>query len=241
MYNIPAKYKKESIINKDNFIPREETSQNKKKIRENLKRVRLKYQIDRDIPSLINETYNIQVIMILEVELKSMKHIEYVNEVFQSLIKGYVIIKYICDDSIAWGYGYKRLNKQDISDIVLESSYTTEEFKEVFFFDNYLLYEKYLDYKNIKNKNDKLGFYIENMTKAFIITNKDKLQDFKTILDSNVFYSLNSTFKLHKIVEEIMDTKNRLKNINVTSEKIDLNKELVNLNKELEVIVNERY
>lgn len=241
MYNIPDKYKKESIINKENFIQREETSQNKKKIKENLNRVRLKYQIDRDIPSLVNDTYNVQVIMVLEVELKSMKYIEYINEVFQKLLKGYAIIKYIYDVGIAWGYGYKRLNKQDNNDIILENSYTTEEMKEVFFFDNYLLYEKYLDFQTIKNRNDKLGFYLENMIKAFIISNKDMLPDYIAILDSNIFYSLDTTFKLYKIIVEIIDSKNRLKNKTLTSEKIDLNKDLLNLNRELEVILDGRY
>ena len=70
MYNIPIKYKKESIINKENLIPKNETSQNKKKIRDALKRVRLKYQIDKDIPSLVDENHNIQAIIVLEVELK---------------------------------------------------------------------------------------------------------------------------------------------------------------------------
>ena len=134
MYNIPEKYKKESVINKENFIPKEETAQNKKKIRENLKKVRLKYQIDRDIPNLIDKNYNIQVIMILEVELKSMKYVEYINEVFQRILKGYVIIKYIYDDNVALGYGYKRLNKQDKNEIVLKDSFVTEEFEEMFLF-----------------------------------------------------------------------------------------------------------
>ncbi len=88
--------------------------------------------------------------MILEVELKSMKYVEYINEVFQRILKGYVIIKYIYDDNVALGYGYKRLNKQDKNEIVLEDSFVTEEFEEMFLFDNYLLYEKYLNFNNIK-------------------------------------------------------------------------------------------
>ena len=240
MYNIPEKYKKESVINKENFIPKEETAQNKKKIRENLKKVRLKYQIDRDIPNLVNNDYNIQVIMILEVELKSMKYVEYINEVFQRILKGYVIIKYICDDNVALGYGYKRLNKQDKNEIVLEDSFVTEEFEEMFLFDNYLLYEKYLNFNNIKNKNNKLEFYMENMVKAYIISNRDKLREYKIILDSNIYYSLESTFKLYKIVVDIVDINIRLKNKKITGEKMELNKKLVSLNKELEVLLDGR-
>lgn len=240
MYNIPEKYKKESVINKENFIPKEETAQNKKKIRENLKKVRLKYQIDRDIPNLIDKNYNIQVIMILEVELKSMKYVEYINEVFQRILKGYVIIKYIYDDNVALGYGYKRLNKQDKNEIVLEDSFVTEEFEEMFLFDNYLLYEKYLNFNNIKNKNNKLEFYMENMVKAYIISNRDKLREYKIILDSNIYYSLESTFKLYKIVVDIVDINIRLKNKKITGEKMELNKKLVSLNKELEVLLDGR-
>ncbi len=79
-----------------------------------------------------------------------MKYVEYINEVFQRILKGYVIIKYIYDDNVALGYGYKRLNKQDKNEIVLEDSFVTEEFEEMFLFDNYLLYEKYLNFNNIK-------------------------------------------------------------------------------------------
>ena len=240
MYNIPRKYSKESVINKENFIPKEETAQNKKKIRENLKKVRLKYQVDKDIPSLVNGNYNVQVIIILEVELKSMKYIEYINEVFQKLLKGYVIIKYTCDDNVVLGYGYKRLNKQDNNEIVLENSFVTEEFKEIFFFDSYLLYEKYLDFNNIKNKNNKLEFYMENMIKAFIISNRDKLMEYRIILASNIYYSLESTFKLYKMVEDMVDINIKLKNKKVTSEKMELNKKLVSLNEELEVLLDGR-
>lgn len=93
MYNIPNIYKKESVINKENFIPKEETARNKKRIREDFKKVRLKYQIDTNIPNLIDRKYNIQVIMFLEVELNSMKNLEFLNDLFQSLLKGYAIIK----------------------------------------------------------------------------------------------------------------------------------------------------
>lgn len=240
MYNIPKKYKKESVINKENFIQKKETSQNKNKIREKLKKVRLKYQIDGDIPSLVNDDYNIQVVIFLEVELKSMKYIEYINDVFQKLLKGYSIIKYICDNDVALGYGYKRLNKQDTNEIVLESSFVTEEFQEMFFLDNYLLYKKYLNFEDIKNKNDKLEFYMENMVKAYIISNKDRLGNYNNILDSNIYYSLGPTVKLYKILEQIIDINEKVKNKETTSEKIGLNKEMVNLNNELEVLLDGR-
>jgi hypothetical protein len=239
MYNIPEMYKKESIINKKKFIPKKETSYNKKKIRENLKKIKLKYQIDRDIPSLINETYNIQVIMYLEVELKSMKHRTYINEVFQKLLKGYVIIKYICDDKVSLGYGYKRLNKYDVKDVLLENSFVTEEFQEVFFFDNYLLYEKYLNFEKIKNKTNKLEFYLENMVKAYIISNKNIVKNYSDILESNIFYNIKPTMKIYKTLENLVDNHTKVKAKKTTTEKIELNKKITKLNKELEDLLNE--
>lgn len=240
MYNIPIKYKKESIINKENFIPKSETIQNKKKIREELKRVRLKYQIEKNIPNLIDENHNIQVIMVLEIELKSMKHVEYINQVFQELLKSYVIVKYICDEKVALGYGYKRLNKKDSSEIILEDSFVTEEYEEVFFFNKYSLYENYLDFESFKNNNNKLEFYMENMTKAYIISNIDNFKDYETILKSNIYYSLDSNFKLYKLAKSIVDTNAKLKNKNTTVEKIELNKKLDSLIKELEGLLDGR-
>ena len=240
MYNIPIKYKKESIINKENLIPKNETSQNKKKIRDALKRVRLKYQIDKDIPSLIDRNHNIQVIMVLEVELKSMKHVDYINQVFQELLKAYVMVKYICDGKVALGYGYKRLNKKDSNEIILEDSFVTEEYEEVFFFNRYLLYEKYLDFEGFKNNNNKLEFYMENMIKAYIISNTDNFKDHEAILESNIYYSLDSNFQLYKLAKSIVDTNTRLIGKNTTSGKMEENKKLVSLNKELEGLLDGR-
>lgn len=233
MYNIPGSYKKESVINKENFIPKEETARNKKRIREDLKRVRLKYQIDKGLSNLISEKYNVQVIMVLEIEISSMKNIEFLNEIFQNLLKGYAVIKFKTGDKIAFGYGYKRLNKLHSDEIILEDSFTTDIFEEVFFHDEYKLYKNYLDFDNIKNKNNKLEFYIENMVKAYLISNRDNFKRFKDILESNIYYSLGSTFKLFHVLKDIVDTNKKLKKTNITSEKIGLNKKLVGLNMDL--------
>ena len=81
---------------------------------------------------------------------------------------------------------------------------------------------------------------MENMVKAYIISNRDKLREYKIILDSNIYYSLESTFKLYKIVVDIVDINIRLKNKKITGEKMELNKKLVSLNKELEVLLDGR-
>lgn len=60
---------------------------------------------------------------------------------------------------------------------------------------------------------------MENMVKAYIISNRDKLREYKIILDSNIYYSLESTFKLYKIVVDIVDINIRLKNKKITGEK----------------------
>ncbi len=65
---------------------------------------------------------------------------------------------------------------------------------------------------------------MENMVKAYIISNRDKLREYKIILDSNIYYSLESTFKLYKIVVDIVDINIRLKNKKITGEKMELNK-----------------
>lgn len=241
MYSVPESYKKDFIINKENFIPTYLNSRDKKKIRKSLKRVRLKYQIDKGILDLVNELYNIQVIMILEVELNTTNNIEYVNQVFQNLIKGYAIIKYIYKDNVLWGYGFKRLNKQNKNEVILEDSFVTQEYEEMFLFDDYNLYKNYLDFGNIKNKSNKLELYLETMAKAYLISNRKYFKEYRTILDSDIYYSLESTFKLYEILKKIVQINIQLKNKKTTAEKIELNKTLSNLNKDMEGLLNGRY
>ena len=78
------------------------------------------------------------------------------------------------------------------------------------------------------------------MVKASIISNRYKIREYKVILDSNIYYSLESTFKLYKIVKDIVDINIKLKNKKVISEKMELNKRLVSLNRELEVLLDGR-
>lgn len=241
MYNIPDMYTKESVINKEHFISRADSSQNKKKIRESLEKVRLKYQIDQGLANLVDEDYNIQVIMILEVNLKSMKHIDYINKIFQTSLKGYAIIKYRTENKVALGYGYKRLNKQDLGEVVLEDSFVTEEYEEIFLLDSYLLYEKYLNFSSLKNRNNKLELYIESMVKAYIISNRQSFKNYKVLLESDIYYNLESTLVFYNLLKKIINTNLGLKNKKITAEKIDLNKKLVILNKEVEGLLNGRH
>lgn len=60
-------------------------------------------------------------------------------------------------------------------------------------------------------------------------------------MDSNIYYSLEGTLKLYKILKEIIDMNIKLKNKKLTSEKVELNKRLVSLSKELEGLLDGKY
>lgn len=77
------------------------------------------------------------------------------------------------------------------------------------------------------------------MVKAYLISNRNNFKDFKIIIESNIYYSLDSTLKLYNILMSMMDINNGLKRRNTTAGKIELNKKLSNLNTELGGLLND--
>ena len=74
MFNIPEHYKMDVKLALKDFIPKDLKSEDKKRIKDAVKEVRLMYQIaGEEIPSVINDEYRCEVIQFYEMELQSIK------------------------------------------------------------------------------------------------------------------------------------------------------------------------
>lgn len=240
MFNLPEEYIVNKIVDKSQFIPKDETTINKKKLRENILRVKILAQIDgKDIASYLTENHNVMAIMMLGIEIKDIKQAEFINNILQKQLKVFTVIKFIDkEENISLGYGYKRLNEVNKKEIVLEKTITTDGYREIFFDERYSIYINYLDFNKIINKNNKLDFYLENMGKVYLINNKENIKNYKNLLNSKLWYSRNNIMELIDIVEKIELLNKKDKKIKLTSERMENNKKLVKLYEKLEDIVN---
>ncbi|HAT4276202.1 DUF4391 domain-containing protein [Clostridium perfringens] len=241
MLGLPKNYEQRKRFNKKLFISKDESLNIKKKIKDSLLKISLVGQVQgNNIPSLVNENFNASVIMFLEVEVDNIKNAKFLNGIFQELLKAFAIIKfYDYRGNNVYGFGYKRLSKNDKSEIVLESYFVSEVFTEELFDETLELFEEYIDFSNIKNTNNKLYLYEEIMVKAYVISNKNLWGKWRNILESNIWYNhskINEIFKLLREVKDIKDKQKKIKNINET---IGQNKELIRIYSDMERMISE--
>lgn len=189
MLSLPEKYKKDANISKSTFVKGASlTGANKKRFETAVKDIRLTYQIEGfDIPNLVNDEYNCQVIMFLRITLTTLKQAQYVAAIVQKYINPLCVIEFTDGIDEQYSFADKRLNKQDKKQIVIENEYLSSKLPLEFENDTKTLFNLYIDYDTILNRNNKHAFYVEMMTKAFLICNQglfaceDKLLDNKKL------------------------------------------------------------
>ena len=88
MFNIPEHYKTDVKLALKDFIPKDLKPDDKKRIKDAVKEVRLMYQIaGEEIPSVISDEYRCQAIQFYDMELKSIKDAAYLASMYQKMIK----------------------------------------------------------------------------------------------------------------------------------------------------------
>lgn len=240
MLGLPKKYGQRKKFNKKLFIPRDESLNIKKKIKDSLLKISLVEQVKgNEIPSLINENFNVSVIMFVEVEVDNIKNAKFLNEILQELLKAFVVIKfYDYRGNNVYGFGYKRLSKHG-NEIILENSFVSEVFTEELFDRTLELFEEYIDFPNIKNTNNKLYLYEEIMVKTYIISNKNLWRKWRSILESNIWYNHSKTNEIFKLLKEVKEIKDKQKKTVNLKENIEENKELMRIYGDMERITSE--
>lgn len=188
MLSFPEKFKKDANVAKVTFIRGANlTGADKKRFETSVKDIRLTYQIEGfDIPNLVNDDYNCQVIMFLRITLTTLKQAQYIASVVQKCIGPLCVVEFTDGTEEQYSFADKRLNKQNKKEIVIENEYLSSKMPLEFQNDAKTLFALYIDYETILNRSNKHAFYIEMMTKAFLVSNQglfsgqDKLIDNKS-------------------------------------------------------------
>ena len=234
MFGLDDKYKLNKKIEVKTFIKKEFNVSDKKRLKESLKNVTLSYQlVGEDIPSIINEEYNCQVILFLDIEINNIKNASFVGGIIQSEIKSLCIMKIHDKNTQRYYFAEKRLNLQDNNNVIIENIVITKE-SSIFFFDDWVeRLEEYLKFSNIILKENKLFFYREMMTKAFIISELNFDLEGNKLLESNLWYNSRKVKEVLINLKEIEKLKLQLKKINDSKEKVSINKEIKSLNEKI--------
>lgn len=227
MRNLPKKYEVNKKIDKKNFLSSDLKPNEKKKLKESLKKVILTHQIQgEEIPSIINNEYNCRVILFLDVEIDSIKNAKFISEIIQNQFKPLCVLNIYDENKQRYSFAYKRLNIQENQNIIIEYNISTKETSLFFVDEAKELIDKYLDYEKILLRDNKLNFYLEAMTKAYIISN---INDSETLMKSNVWYN-------HKKVKELFSLLIDLEKLKALSIKTKVMKDKVAINKNIKTI-----
>lgn len=189
MLSLPEKYKKDANISKSTFVKGAGlTGANKKRFENSVQNIRLTYQIEGfDIPNLVNDDYNCQVIMFLRITLNNLKQAQFVASVVQKFVSPLCVMELTDGAEVQYSFADKRLNKQNKKEVVIENEYLTSKLPLEFESNEKTLFSLYIDYETILNRSNKHAYYIEMMAKAFLICNQglfsceDKLIDNKKL------------------------------------------------------------
>lgn len=227
MFNIPEHYKTDVKLALKDFIPKDLKPDDKKRIKDTVKEVRLMYQITgEEIPSVINNEYRCEVIQFYDMELQSIKAASYLASVYQNLIKPLCIFHMYDSQYELYSFAVKRLNQTDDNQIVIEDSILTENYPVGLLDDGRNRLLEYLDYMQIKNKTNKINLYKEWYYRTYMIMNESAYSKTELILDGNGWYDSEHMELLYTYYKKLVDTRGMLKKAITGTEKMNLNKEI---------------
>lgn len=227
MFNIPEHYKTDVKLALKDFIPKDLKPDDKKRIKDIIKEVRLMYQITgEEIPSVINNEYRCEVIQFYDMELQSIKAASYLASVYQNLIKPLCIFHMYDSQYELYSFAVKRLNQTDDNQIVIEDSILTENYPVGLLDDGRNRLLEYLDYMQIKNKTNKINLYKEWYYRTYMIMNESAYSKTELILDGNGWYDSEHMELLYTYYKKLVDTRGMLKKAITGTEKMNLNKEI---------------
>ena len=227
MFNIPEKYKIELEVKLKDFIPKELNQNDKRRIKDVIKSVRMTYQIaGEEIPSLVNDEYRCQVIQFYEIELESIKDANFIANIYQSLIKPLCILRLYDSKDEEYSFADKRLSQTEENQIVIEDSYLSQRYPYGLPGEGISKFYEYLSFDMIKNKSDKLAFYREWMYKLYLLEHEAAFNEVEAILKSDVWFSSNRAYFLYKNYLELVSARDVAAKALTNSEKIEANKNI---------------
>lgn len=227
MFNLPEKYKVGKKIPMKDFIPKEFKPDVKKKIKESVKNITLSYQImGEDIPSLVNEEYNFQVIQFYDFELVDIKRTTFIANLYQEIVKSPCVLRLHDNSNEAYSFALKRLNQNDNTQIVVTDKVVTAVYPTGLPSSDKNTLLRELAYGNIKNNDNKGSFYFEIYLRAYILTNDKVYAGAKSFLSKPIWYSLSKQKEVYALLCSLASDKDMVQKAVLNSEKMKLNQEI---------------
>ena len=227
MFNLPEKYKVGKKIPMKDFIPKEFKPDVKKKIKESVKSVTLSYQIvGEDIPSLVNDDYNFQVIQFYDFELADIKKAAFIANLYQEIIKSPCVLRLHDNSNEAYSFALKRLNQNDSTQIVVTDKVVTALYPTALPSSDKSTLLRELAYGNIKNHDNKGSFYFEIYLRAYILTNDKVYAGAKSFLSKPIWYSMSKLKEVYALLSAVASDKEKVQKAVSNSEKMKLNQEI---------------
>ena len=225
MLNIPEKYKIELEVKLKDFIPKELNQNDKRRIKDVIKSVRMTYQIaGEEIPSLVNEEYRCQVIQFYEIELENVKDANFIANTYQSLIKPLCVIRLYDSKDEVFSFADKRLSQTEENQIVVEDVYLSQRYPYRLPGEGIGKFYEYLAFDKIKNNTDKLAFYREWMYKIYILENKAAFAEVELLLKNDAWYSAAHAITIYHKYVELVRARDEVTKAQTNTEKIKANK-----------------
>ena len=239
MLSLPEKYRKDTSVAKTTFVNGGKLAgAEKKRFETSVEEIRLMYQIEGfDIPNLVNDEYNCQVIIFVRIKLKDLKQAAFIAKVVQKCIAPLCVIEFTDGVSAQYSFADKRLNKQNEKEIVIENEYLTDKLPLNQQNDKKTLFSLYIDYETILNRNNKHTYYLEMMTKAFLVFNQELFSGATQLVDSRMWHDDNKVLRCYPLLKRLKNLKLSAAKAKTVSEKSELNKQIKSVIKELEELI----
>lgn len=238
MFNLPNIYRLDVNVALRDFIPKDLKPNDKKRIKDTVKSVKLEYQITgEEIPSVNNEEYRCQVIQFYDIEVENIKDANFLGVVYQNCIKPLCVIHMHDTKDEVYSLAIKRLNQLDNMQIVIEQNLLTDKYIVGVPDRNRDRLLSYLDFNKLKNKIDKVQFYKEMFYKTYMLENEKAYSHTDKLLDGNSWYDADKTARIFRKYVELVLTREKLRAAVTNTERIKLNKKI---KKEIQALESEK-
>lgn len=227
MFDLPDTYRVDVKVALKDFIPKDLKPNEKKKIKDAVKSVRLDYQITgEEIPSVTNEEYRCQVIQFYDIEVANIKDANFLASTYQNLIKPLCVIHMHDTKDEVYSMAVKRLSQTDDMQIVVEQTLLTDKYMLGIPDSNRDRFMAYMNYSTVKNKIDKVQLYKEWFYKAYMVVNEKAYIHTDKLLDGNNWYDSDRTARICQKYVELVTSRGKLKTAVTNAERMKINKEI---------------
>lgn len=227
MFDLPNTYKVDVKVALKDFIPKDLKPNDKKRIKDAVKSVRLDYQIaGEEIPSVNNEEYRCQVIQFYDIEMVNIKDANFLASIYQNLIKPLCVIHMHDTKDEVYSMAVKRLSQTDDMQIVVEQTLLTDKYMLGIPDSNRDRFMAYMNYATVKNKIDKVQLYKEWFYKAYMVVNEKAYIHTDKLLDGNTWYDSDRTARICQKYVELVISRGKLKTAVTNAERMKINKEI---------------